>query len=154
MQENKLQKDRSWIAGMVIIIACLSITACEQSPRNVESKEPARVENIDGSSLHRLILTKEAVTRLDIKTDLVKDIQVNGAARKAVPYSAIIYDPDGGTWVYVNTEPFTYLRAPIKVDSINGDTVYLSDGPATQTPVVIVGVSELYGTEFLGSIEP
>ena len=36
---------------------------------------------------------------------------------------------------------------PVTVEDVNGDIAHLSSGPATGTPVVTVGVAELFGTE-------
>ena len=67
--------------------------------------------------------------------------------RKIVPYSAIIYDANGNTFVYISPEPLTFIRSAISVDYIEGDRAVLFDGPPTGTAVVTVGAAELYGTE-------
>jgi len=59
----------------------------------------------------------------------------------------VLYDPDGKTWVFVDRGQLTYVREPITIDRIEGDVVYLSDGPAVGTGVVAVGATELYGAE-------
>ena len=74
-------------------------------------------------------------------------LQGNGASHKLVPYSAVIYDVKGATWVYTNPEGKVYLRQPVKVDYIKGQLAYLSEGPAAGTSVVTRGVAELYGAE-------
>ena len=77
----------------------------------------------------------------------VREEQVDGAQRLVVPYSAVIYDLEGATWIYISPEPLTYLRELVTVDHIEGDMAVLVDGPATGTEVVTVGVAELYGTD-------
>jgi hypothetical protein len=67
--------------------------------------------------------------------------------RKIIPYSAVIYDLTGNAWVYVNTEPRTYVRQPITIDYSRGAQTVLKDGPAAETEVVSVGAAELYGAE-------
>ena len=64
-----------------------------------------------------------------------------------VPYAAILYDLNGNTWVYTVPAPLTYVRASITVDHIDGDQVYLLDGPPEGTEVVTVAVAELYGID-------
>ncbi|TCD14192.1 hypothetical protein [Oricola cellulosilytica] len=64
------------------------------------------------------------------------------------PYSALIYDKNGGTWVYVAETPDTFLRHKVDVEFIDGDSVYLLDGPPPGTKVVTVGAAELLGTEY------
>ena len=71
-----------------------------------------------------------------------------GGMRKVVPYSAVVYEIDGKTWVYTNPEGTAYVRAPVTVDWIEGDRAILSDGPSVGTRVASVGASELYGAEY------
>ena len=68
--------------------------------------------------------------------------------RKIVPYAAVIYDVNGGTWVYTK-EPnaLSFVRQSITVDYIEGDLAFLTDGPPAGTEVVTVGGAELYGAE-------
>ena len=71
-----------------------------------------------------------------------------GKKRKVVPYSALIYDPEGETWVYTSPQPGTFVRHKVDVDYIEGDLAVLEEGPPTGTVVASVGVAELYGAEF------
>jgi hypothetical protein len=64
-----------------------------------------------------------------------------------VPYEALIYEPDGKTYVYEVRKPREYLRAEIKVDRIKGNRVLASDSPPAGTHVVTVGAPEVYGSE-------
>jgi hypothetical protein len=74
---------------------------------------------------------------------------------RVVPYAAVIYDPEGKTWVYTEPKPLTFVRAPVSVAYIDGDLAVLSEGgPADGTAVVTVGVPELYGTELGVGDEP
>ena len=77
------------------------------------------------------------------------ELQFTGAGeRPTIPYSAVIYGVEGGVWTYTRTGPLTFVRAPIKVAEIQGDTAVLSEGPPAGTEVVTVGGEELLGTEF------
>jgi hypothetical protein len=67
--------------------------------------------------------------------------------RKVVPYSAILYDLTGGTWVYTNPEPSVFVRERVDIERIDQDLAVLNSGPAAGTRVVTVGVVELYGAE-------
>jgi hypothetical protein len=106
--------------------------------------EPGVLEHVDGESLSRVVLTPHAAQRLGIDTSPVRTL----AKGTAVPYAALIYDPQGKTWVYTSPERFVFVRAPIEVHRIEGKVAYLSDGPASGTEVVAVGGAELYGVEF------
>lgn len=67
--------------------------------------------------------------------------------RLVVPFSSLIYDINGGTWVYINPESLQYLRVPVTVDYVKGDQVVLTEGPSVGTAVVTVGVAELHGAD-------
>ena len=74
-------------------------------------------------------------------------LQGNGGSHKLIPYSAIIYDTKGDAWAFVSPESLVFVRQAIKIDYIQGETVYLSEGPAVGTAIVTRGVAELYGAE-------
>jgi hypothetical protein len=74
--------------------------------------------------------------------------QRGGWRQKTVPYSAVIYWIDGGTWVYMRTGPLAFVRSPIEIQEIDGDVAILSSGPPAGTQVVSIGGQELLGTEF------
>ena len=132
---------------LVLIIAGLQLSACAPKATKVEFVPPSVLEPIEGSDIQRVILTEKAAERLDIQTSAVRDEQVNGSKRKVVPYAAVIYDLEGGTWVYTNPAPLSFVRESITIDFIEGDQVVLMEGPSSGTEVVTVGVAELYGAE-------
>ncbi len=70
-----------------------------------------------------------------------------GGQGTQIPYGAVLYDPEGDTWAFVNVSALTFVRAPIDVDHIDGDVAFLSGGPPAGTKVVKVGAAELYGAE-------
>ena len=74
-------------------------------------------------------------------------IKDESGPRLVVPFSSLIYDIYGGTWVYINTGDLQFLRVPVEVDFISGDKVVLNEGPDVGTAVVTVGVAELHGTD-------
>ncbi|HTD68604.1 MAG TPA: membrane fusion protein MtrC [Candidatus Limnocylindria bacterium] len=65
-----------------------------------------------------------------------------------VPWSAIIYDINGGTWVYENTAPHTFVRRRVQLRRVIGKAAALDAGPKVGAKVVTVAVAELFGTEF------
>jgi hypothetical protein len=124
----------------MLMIIGIMLTACGgQIPVTGEKIAPSKLEPIEGSELQRVILTDKAAERLGIETVIANGIEV--------PYAAVIYDIEGNTWIYTNPEPLTYVRAPITIDHIEGDTAFLSESLASELTVVTVGVSELWGTE-------
>jgi len=65
-----------------------------------------------------------------------------------VPWSAIIHDINGGSWVYENTAPHTFSRKRVEVMYVREGLAALRRGPAVGTNVVKTGAAELFGTEF------
>jgi hypothetical protein len=136
-----------WLIAVLLILAALHLVACSQETAEATKIEPAVVEPIEGTELNRLTLTEKAVERLAIQTDSVREEQVNGQQRLVIPYGAVLYDLNGGTWAYTSPEPRVYVRQPITIEAIDGDMVVLTNGPAAGTEVVTVGAAELYGAD-------
>jgi hypothetical protein len=65
-----------------------------------------------------------------------------------VPYGAILYDIDGGTWVYEASSPQVFVRRRVELARVIADLAVLRRGPPAGTSVVTVGAAELFGTEF------
>ncbi len=137
---------------MVVLLAVggLQLAACGRQADHVEHEAPAHVEHVAGSEISRVTLTAKAMERLDVQAAEVRMALAprSGMLRKIVPYAAVLYDPNGGTWVYSVPEPNTFVRAEIVVDYIEGDVAVLTEGPPVGTKVVTVGGMELFGTEF------
>jgi hypothetical protein len=108
----------------------------------VDLSQPARVLAVFGSNgvVAPLVGVGQRVR--------VQVVLSGGGEQKTIPYSAVIYGVEGGTWTYTSAGPLTFVRAPITVESVQGDVAVLSDGPDPGTEVVTVGGEELLGTEF------
>jgi len=143
-------------AAAVALLLLIASNSSSETAAVEEDSGPATVENIEGSELRHVILTEEAAERLGIETAPITETDVASAgveggtvSQKSVPYSAVLYDLNGGAFVYTSPEPLTFVRAPITVDRIvGGETAILLDGPDTGTAVVTVGGAELFGAEF------
>jgi hypothetical protein len=132
------------VAGAVVVLAGCGSTTAAETP-------PATVTQVAGSQIPRLQLTDRAIQRLGIVTRPVAEAPAAAGStgqRKIIPYSAVVYDTDGSTWVYVNTAARAYRRQPITVAAIQGDVVVLASGPSVGAAVVTVGAAELLGTEY------
>jgi hypothetical protein len=105
------------------------------------------VDAEEGGKLYYRIASDAAELKMGHRVLVEVPYHGNGKSHKVIPYSAILYDQEGDEWVYVNPEPSVYLRAEIDVAYIEGDKVFLSEGPDVGTKVVTVGAAELYGTE-------
>lgn len=144
-----MHRSPSRVLGAAIVLGSLAV-ACSQAPPAAHGEAPAHVEHIDGTDLSRVTFTQRAMERTGVETARVsqRTMERSGTTRTVVPYSALLYDPEGGTWVYTSDEPRTFVRHPVEVDYIEGDVAVLSSGPDVGTVVASVGVAEIYGTEF------
>ena len=66
----------------------------------------------------------------------------------AVPYAAVVYDYQGGAWVYERVAPLTYARRRVALGAIAGGWAELKAGPPVGATIVTDGAAELFGTEF------
>jgi hypothetical protein len=64
------------------------------------------------------------------------------------PWSSILHDVHGGTWVYEEAAPRSYIRRRASVRRRQGDLAVLESGPPPGTPVVTDGAAEIFGFEF------
>lgn len=134
------------LGGILIVVGLRLLPERGESVEAAAASEPAELEPVEGTSLMRVRLTAEAAERLAIQTAPVR--AGGGKGRIFVPYSAVLYDTNGETWVYTSPSRLVFVRAGIEVDRIEGDRAFLSQGPRAGTQVVTVGAAELLGTEF------
>ena len=137
-----MARDRRRLLAGLLAVAAIGLSGCvsTQADTAAGTDEPAKVEPVPGTSLHKLVLTPEAVGRVGIKTDPV--------TTKGIPLAAVVYDKDGSTWAYTNPDQNTYVRQAVTLGAVDGDVAALQKGPAPGTAVVTVGAAELLGTEF------
>jgi hypothetical protein len=136
-----------WLVALVAFAVALA--GCGGGGSDTGDVSPARVEKIAGGG-ERVVLSEDAAKRLGIQTAAVR--AAKGARDVVVPYSAVLYDPDGATWTYTSPAPRSYVRSDIEVASVNGDEAVLTKGPPVGADVVTVGAAEIWGVEY-GEIE-
>ena len=73
---------------------------------------------------------------------------VGEAESLVVPWAAVLYDFNGGSWVYERIGPQTYLRRRVDVEFVIQSEAVLARGPEPGTEVVTDAAAELFGTEF------
>lgn len=133
----------------VLIMALLvggAVASCGEVPAAAPAAaalDAATLEEVEGEEVSRITLTERAAERLGVTTGAVEAVE----GKLQVPYSALIYDANGGTWVYTNPEPLVFVRAPVAVERIEAPTVKLTSGPQPGTKIVTVGAAELLGAE-------
>ncbi len=126
------------MAGAVGLAACGGGVSYEKI-------EPAALTEVDGAEdLWMVELTADAAERLDIQTT---QVEASGDGY-VVPSAAVFVDPVGKYYVYTNPEHLRYVRAELSSVVEEDQQAFFAEGPAPGTEVVVVGVPELYGTEF------
>jgi hypothetical protein len=140
-------------AGVVMVTMLAGTAACSSgsSSGSEELPRPATIETPGNGGPAKVTLTEDAIRRIDLHTSAVRHEQVAVAGRTmsslVVPYTAVIYDGDGTSWAYAEISPRVFLREPVTLAAVQGDTAVLSKGPAVGTTVVTVGAPLLLGAE-------
>jgi hypothetical protein len=152
---------RSTATLLLIAVLAVGAAACSAGASDAEETtgDAVQLEPVQGSDVSKVILSPQAVQRLGIRTDQIRDVRLAGrrlaggaaagpvTTRKVVPYPAVLYDENGDTWAFTIPEPLTFVRQRIDVDYITGGMAVLLDGPPAGTRVVTVGAIELLGAE-------
>ena len=146
-------RTRRWTVAAALVAALAALVfylALGGSPGSsslgsATDEPPATLEPVGASGLQRVVLSARAAERIGIRTEPVRDAR---GRTLLVPYSAVVYDSDGGTWVYISPAALPFVRHRVIVDRIAGADAVLTRGPPAGTTVVTLGAAELFGTEF------
>jgi hypothetical protein len=140
-------KRKDLFLGVLLVLVSLLLSACSPKAEAPAEASPVQVEHLTGAQPTRITLTEDAIKRLDLQTDSVQVATVKGVEQTLIPYSSIVYDTSGRTWVYTTPQPGTYFRTGVQVESIDGDDAIVAPGLPSGTAVVTVGAEELFGSE-------
>ena len=93
------------------------------------------VKNVDSTwrPMQRITVSLNTVNKSDNKL--------------AIPYSAVVYDIYGGSWVYMQQTKNSYERKRVFLDHVSGKQAIISEGPAENSQIVINGALELFAVE-------
>jgi hypothetical protein len=130
-------------AALLIIIAAAALAGCSSNSAASGPPPPARV-TVGHNGTVSVVLTPLAAQRTGLQTTVAA--RAGRGPQTVVPYSALLYQPDGSSVIYTVTGPLTYTLLPVGVASIQGTQVYLT-GLAPGTTVVAVGGEELLGVQ-------
>jgi hypothetical protein len=131
-------------AGLVLVAAVFVLGACDEVPSNLRENQPYTVEGPEDAAIKTVKMEDETAALLPVRLKAVRE----SGGRKVVPHDAVIYNPDGGSFVYTKPKAETYIRAPIEIVRVNGDDATLSKGPSAGTKIVTTGSAELLATEY------
>jgi len=145
-----MQRNSSLTALLLAVALGTGACGAQGETLGEASNSSFHVQPIAGTSLSRVTLSPAGYQRAGIV--VVRVQPAAGSAKRSagdtrVPTSAVWYDADGRTWVYVATAPRTFVRSAVVVARYAGPVALLTKGPAVGTGVVKVGTAELYGAE-------
>lgn len=137
-------------AALLVIAAALALggaAGCSSQAAPPPAAGPqAKLERVGNSTVPSVVLTATGAQRIGVQTAPVATVRA-GRPLTSIPYAALLYEPDGGTAVYVNTAPLTYTRYLVAVAGIAGNSVYISSGLRPGMSVVTTGAEELLGVQ-------
>jgi hypothetical protein len=131
-----------YLTPVALMVAGL-IAGCGSSSQPAVPQS-SHVVHIPGSSQTKIVLSAVGAQRIGIRTTRVQGAK---AGSIAIPYTAVIYDPDGKTFAFTALSPLSYTEEAIAIGHISGNTAYLRKGLRAGTQVVTVGAEELYGVQ-------
>jgi hypothetical protein len=141
------------LAASLTVLAAITVSAsgCSEAGASKEENPETAVtveEPAEEGQPARLTVSERAEQRLGLRTEPVRPLTGQaGGATEVIAYSAVVYDENGKSWTFSAPSPRTYIRVPIVITSITGQTVQLKSGPPVGTQVVVVGAPELVGAE-------
>ncbi|CAH1201421.1 HlyD family secretion protein [Candidatus Nitrotoga sp. BS] len=64
-----------------------------------------------------------------------------------IPWSAVVFDIHGGSWVYTQKSSTTFERKRVFLERVSSGNAVMSEGPAVGSKIVVNGALELFGVE-------
>ncbi len=137
---------------------------------SIERNEPARVGKLSSTPGDKLTFVKPVLappsgsllnSTVDIYYELPNTngllipgqrlgvtVPLTGAKKSlTLPWSAVVFDVHGGTWVYEKIGSQRYIRRRVAVQYTIGADAVLLNGPSAGTTIVTKGVQQLFGVE-------
>lgn len=137
----RLRSDTAaWFSSVRVVLAlgAAALAGCTE----VESESETGYEPSKLRKTH-VEFTPEGAKRTGLRTEAVE----RTGRRVSVPYAALLYDPEGKTYVYTSPKELHYVKAEVRVARVESGRVVLARGPPRGTRVVTTGAVEVYGTE-------
>ncbi|MDI1310463.1 MAG: efflux RND transporter periplasmic adaptor subunit [Methylotenera sp.] len=67
--------------------------------------------------------------------------------RMTIPWSAVVFDINGGSWVYTQKTNTAFERKRVFVERVSSGNAVINEGPAEGSKIVVNGALELFGVE-------
>jgi hypothetical protein len=135
-----LSDTAAWFSSVRVVLAlgAAALAGCTE----VESESETGYEPSKLRKTH-VEFTPEGAKRTGLRTEAVE----RTGRRVSVPYAALLYDPEGKTYVYTSPKELHYVKAEVRVARVESGRVVLARGPPPGSRVVTTGAAEVYGTE-------
>ena len=135
-----LSDTAAWSSSVRVVLAlgAAALAGCTE----VESESETGYEPSKLRKTH-IEFTPEGAKRTGLRTEAAE----RTGRRVSVPYAALLYDPEGKTYVYTSPKELHYVKAEVRVARVESGRVVLARGPPPGTRVVTTGAAEVYGTE-------
>ncbi len=133
---------------LTLVAVALALAGCGSS-HEAPITPASRLVPATGKSPAQIVLTADGAQRIGLQTTRAQPVpgRARGAAAVIIPPQAIVYDPSGRTYAFVNPVPLTFVEVRVTIDHIAGDSAYLVTGPRAGARVVTVGAEELFGVQ-------
>jgi multidrug efflux pump subunit AcrA (membrane-fusion protein) len=147
MTDNS-KKRRARAAVLTAVVAAAvtaALAGCSTSSPAASPPPPTfTVTTTPGSSEPTITLTQLGANRIGLET---AKVAVGRSGEATLPYSALLYEPNGQAAVYVSTGTLSFQRAFVTVDTITGNTVTVTAGVTPGQRVATDGAEELLGAQ-------
>ena len=133
-------------AGVAVVAAAVTaaLAGCSTSSPAASQPPTFSVVTTPGSSEPTITLTQLGANRIGLET---AKVTVGQSGEATLPYSALLYEPNGQAAVYVSTGTLSFQRAFVTVGTITGNTVTVTSGVTPGQRVATDGAAELLGVQ-------
>ncbi len=139
------------VAAMLVTGAGLSACSGAHTASGSSEEAPAAIEEVEEPEIPHLTLEKDVAHRIGIRTDPLRQAPPDGSTgppRALIPLTAVVYDPEGLTWVFTSPEPLVFIRTRVVLGQFGDGFAVVKSGPSAGAHVVTVGAAELLGIEY------
>ena len=133
------------MATAIALLSAVGLSACGAKPSEFNAEEAGNegiAKLVRDHGVEQVVLTPLAARRVGVQTGAITRV----GGRLAIPYAALLYDPEGHAFTFTSPARLTFVQRPLSVDHIAGRWAILRSGPPPGTKVVTVGSAELLGT--------
>lgn len=111
-------------------------------------KGPQTADSLTSSvHLYYTISNEQSLWRPMQRVSVSINTQSKSIHALTLPWSAVVFDIYGGSWVYTQQSQHQYARKRVFLDHVRGNQAIISEGPPEGSSVVVHGALELFGVE-------